>query len=230
MLTLLTMTGCRPTAWAICQRLMAKQTYAGPVHWVVVDDGQEAQPVVFARDGWEVEVVRPEPFWAPGQNTQARNILVGLKRVRAGARLIVIEDDDWYGPEHLATMAPLLEAHELVGECRARYYNLERRVWRQLNNTQHASLCSTGMRGAAIQAFQRETEQRHTFIDVHLWRNFRGRKHLYHNPRNVVGLKGLPGRQGIGMGHTPDFAGLRDNSDEVLRNWIGADVELYRWT
>src|SRR5690606_8566975 len=76
--TLLSATGARPEAWAICERLMARQDYAGPVRWVIVDDGPEPQPVTFQRDGWVLEVVRPEPYWQPGQNTQARNLAAGL--------------------------------------------------------------------------------------------------------------------------------------------------------
>ena len=51
MLTLLTATGARPEAWAICERLMARQTYAGPVRWIIVDAGPEAQPVTLQRAG-----------------------------------------------------------------------------------------------------------------------------------------------------------------------------------
>lgn len=74
MLTLLTATGARPQAWAICERLMMAQDYSGPVRWVIVDDGKEAQPVTFERDGWTLEVIRPAPYWRQGQNTQARNL------------------------------------------------------------------------------------------------------------------------------------------------------------
>lgn len=42
MMTLITPTGVRPKAWSICERLMARQTYDGPVQWVIVDDGQQA--------------------------------------------------------------------------------------------------------------------------------------------------------------------------------------------
>lgn len=50
------------------------QDYKGPVRWVIVDDGKEAQPVTFQRDDWTLEVIRPTPFWRQGQNTQARNL------------------------------------------------------------------------------------------------------------------------------------------------------------
>jgi hypothetical protein len=224
-LTLLTATGARPQAWAICERLMARQDYTGRVRWIVVDDGAEPQPVTFAREGWRVEVVRPAPAWQPGQNTQARNLLAGLGAVPADARLVVIEDDDWYAPDWLSTAAAQLARAELVGECRARYYNLSLRRGRQLSNSAHASLCSTAMRGSAISRFRHICATAPKFIDLDLWRRHASR-HLFTGGR-VVGIKGLPGRGGIGMGHRDDFRGTHDPDLSLLRQWIGNDVELY---
>ena len=135
MLTLLTATGARPAAWALCERWMARQDYAGPIRWIIVDDGPEPQPVTFQRKGWQLVLVRPSPHWAPGQNTQARNLLKGLAAVGPDERLVIIEDDDWYAPDWLTTVAAELEHAELVGEHRARYYNVEQRRGRQLANT-----------------------------------------------------------------------------------------------
>ena len=115
MLTLLTATGARAAAWAICERLMAAQDYAGPVRWIIVDDGPEPQPVTFRREGWQLVVIRPSPFWQHGQNTQARNLLKGLEVVDAHARLAIIEDDDHYRPCYLTEIAQRLERAELVG-------------------------------------------------------------------------------------------------------------------
>lgn len=225
MLTLLTATGARPEAWSICQRLMLRQDYAGPVHWIIVDDGPEAQPVTFQRDGWTLQVIRPEPYWQAGQNTQARNLLAGLTVVPAGARLVIIEDDDHYASDWLGTVDAALDRAELVGEYRARYYNLPTRRARQLSNTQHASLCSTGMRGAAIDTFRWACDRHAKFIDLELWRKHRSR-YLFGGSR-VFGIKGLPGRGGIGMGHSKDFAGTHDPDGRILREWIGDDADMY---
>lgn len=225
MLTLLTATGARPAAWALCERWMAQQDYAGPVRWIIVDDGPEPQPVTFRRDGWQLVLVRPSPHWAPGQNTQARNLLKGLAAVGPEDRLVIIEDDDWYAPDWLTTVAAELEHAELVGEHRARYYNVEQRRGRQLANTGHASLCSTAMRGSALRDFADACRSRPKFIDLELWRRPRDRR-LFGGHR-VVGIKGLPGRGGIGMGHDPDFKGEADAGGALLRDWIGADAEVY---
>lgn len=225
MLTLLTATGARPAAWALCERWMARQDYAGPVRWIIVDDGPEPQPVTFRREGWQLVLVRPSPHWLPGQNTQARNLLKGLAAVGPEERLVIIEDDDWYAPDWLTTVAAELEHAELVGENRARYYNVAQRRGRQLANTGHASLCSTAMRGAALRDLADACQSRPKFIDLELWRRPRHRR-LFGGHR-VVGIKGLPGRGGIGMGHEPDFKGEADVSGDLLRHWVGADAEVY---
>lgn len=225
MLTLLTATGARPAAWALCERWMARQDYAGPVRWIIVDDGPEPQPVTFRRDGWQLVLVRPSPHWAPGQNTQARNLLKGLAAVGPEERLVIIEDDDWYAQDWLTTVATELQHAELVGEHRARYYNVEQRRGRQLANTGHASLCSTAMRGSALRDFADACRSQPKFIDLELWRRPRDRR-LFGGHR-VVGIKGLPGRGGIGMGHDPDFKGEADPCGSLLRDWIGEDAEVY---
>jgi hypothetical protein len=226
MLTLLTATGCRPQAWAICEELMRRQNYAGPVKWIIVDDGEAAQPITFKRKNWTLMVVRPETFWKPGQNTQARNLMAGMELVEAKDQLVVIEDDDFYSPDYLTWCATWLEEFDLVGESFARYYNVKSKMARPLSNGEHASLCSTSMKGAALEAFRKELQPGVKFIDINLWRNFKGKKTLQKGNR-VVGIKGLPGREGIGMGHRNDFAGQFDRSGSILRQWVGANADLY---
>jgi hypothetical protein len=225
MLTLLTATGCRPEAFALTERMMARQTYTGPVRWIIVDDGEQAQPVTFSRPGWMLEVLRPEPFWKPGDNTQGRNLLVGLNAVDKDARLVIIEDDDWYASDWLEVCNTYLDRASLVGETKARYYNVAQRVGRQLNNVGHSSLCSTAMRGEAINVFRRACQVKQQFIDIDLWR--RHRDALLFPGNRVVGIKGMPGRGGIGMGHKQGFNGQRDPMGTLLREWVGSDAEWY---
>lgn len=225
MLTLLTATGARPHAWAICERLMAAQDFAGLVRWVIVDDGADAQPVAFQRAGWAVEVVRPVPVWSAGQNTQARNLLAGLAVIDDDARVVVIEDDDWYAADWLSHVTAAFRHAELVGECRARYYNAAQQIGRQLSNTGHASLCSTAVRGPALRALRDACRRAPKFIDLDLWRQ-PVRRYLFDGHR-VVGIKGLPGRGGIGMGHREDFKGQSDPTGALLRQWVGNDARYY---
>lgn len=225
MIHLLTATGCRPEAWSICEQLMARQNYAGAVHWVVVDDGEVKQPITFARSGWTIERLRVRPYWRPGINTQARNLLQGFEAVPTGERLIIIEDDDWYSPNWISRINDALDQAELVGESRSRYYNLQERRGRQLHNSRHASLCATAMKGNAFSSFLKACNTGQKFIDIRLWKTHQ-RKMLFEG-NDVVGIKGLPGRPGIGMGHGPGFRGTIDSDLSILRDWIGNDLALY---
>lgn len=225
MLTLLTATGCRPEAWALCERWMAAQTYTGPVRWVIVDDGAEKQLVTFSREGWSLQIVWPDHVWQPGMNTQALNLLAGLDWVGPDDKVVIVEDDDHYAPDWLAHVDKQLDGFELVGEMRARYYNTAQMRGRQLQNEKHASLCATALQGAAIDQLRQLCLPDVTFIDMHLWRGTAIKKLFTGN--RVVGIKGLPGRGGIGMGHKPDFRGTPDPSGELLRSWIGQDAEAY---
>lgn len=226
MFTVLTPTGARPKAWAICEHLMSRQSYAGRVHWIIVDDGPEPQQLTFERSGWDVTVIRPQPCWQPGENTQARNILAGLAHVDAGDRLVIFEDDDHYSPDWLVMADQMLDHAELVGEIRARYYNIKLRRGRELENTRHACLSATALRGKAIALLRDACRDRPNYIDLELWRRHRF-QYLFGGHR-VVGMKGLPGRPGIGIGHRDNFVGIDDPDGALLREWIGADADLYQ--
>lgn len=228
MLTLLTATGMRHQSWALCEKFMQRQTYAGPVRWVVVDDGQEPQPIGFEKQGWTLEVIRPEPFWLPGDNTQARNLLAGMDVIGSDERVVFVEDDDWYSPNWLQVVDAMLARAELVGEGFARYYNVQLRKYRTHKNAQHASLCSSAIRGKALETFRKVCLPGVQFIDISLWQSHPD-KHVFAGT-DVVGIKGLPGRGGIGMGHKGNFLGDIDYTGDVLKSWVGADADLYQMT
>lgn len=219
-MTLLTATGARPVAWGLCEQLMTAQDYTGAVRWVVVDDGPTPQPLAFVRDHWSLDVIRPLPAWRPGQNTQARNLSAGLAAIAADERVVIIEDDDWYAPDWLTHVVARLDGAELVGESCARYYHVRAGRQRQLHNDQHASLCATALQGRAIHALREVCAARPTYLDIELWRRPLQRR-LFDGHR-VVGIKGLPGRPGIGNGHAPTFGELDGAGRPVLKDWVGA--------
>lgn len=224
MLTLITATGSRPEAFANCQRWMARQTYDKPVRWIIVDDGQEPQEINFDKPQWLIDVLRPEPFWS-GQNTQPRNLQAALNVIHGDTKVVIIEDDDWYAPDWLSVVAEALDKHELVGEKIPNYYNVTQRVWRQFTDAKHASLCATGMRGAALNTFRSVCRPAIQFIDVLLWQAHSNQSLI--PGRRVIGIKGLAGRKGIGVGHSTRFQGQQDPSGEVLKDWLGEDAKFY---
>lgn len=230
MLTLLTVTGMRPEVWAICEKLMLRQTYEGYARWIIVDDGVDRQPITFRRNKWMLTVVYPEHVWKDNMNTQIMNLKLGMKLVQPNDRLVIIEDDDCYHPNWLKKVNNWLNKHDLVGEASARYYNVVNKGAKKMGNMKHASLCSTAMKGKAIDFFRFKLQQQgQKFIDKDLWPEFQGSKQLYQSAM-VVGMKGLPGRMGIGIGHHPEFLvnnGRHDVDRNILSNWVGPNTDLY---
>jgi len=197
MLSILTATGARPEAFDRCQQYMAAQDYTGPVRWVIVDDGPESQDIDFKRANWRIVIVRPEPFWQPGQNTQARNLLAGLEYCTD--QIVIVEDDDEYAPWWLSQCAEWLALNDLVGEAPTLYRHVNGKERMMTNKT--PSLCQTAMRGAAVQRFRDVLTTGDKLIDARLWKS--GGK-VYPYQRGVIGIKGLPGRPGVGIGHNPE--------------------------
>lgn len=220
MLNLLTATGARPEAFDLCKRWMEAQDYTKPVRWVVVDDGPEPIETSFSRENWEIVRVRPEPLWSPGKNTQARNLLYGLHEVTGP--LAIIEDDDYYAPDWLTTVVEQLEVAELVGESGAVYYNVKTRTSKRMDHPRRASLCATALRGSAIDRLREVCKSHRKNIDIHLWRH--PSRHTFHGNR-VIGMKGLPGRENIGIGKS--LSGKPDTNLTILRGLIGKDADHY---
>lgn len=199
MITVLTPTGDRHRAFKTCVAQMRMQTYNEPVRWVIVDDGQEETPIPDVC-GWQIVRLRPKPLWQPGQNTHARNLLAGLERVTD--RVVMVEDDDEYATWWLEACDARLDDHDLVGECLSLYRNKQSGTVRHMGNREHASMCSTALKGAAIDKLREICRRQAKGLDMALWKEFTGTKCIYEpEPRGVTGIKGWPGRAGIGVGH-----------------------------
>lgn len=201
MITALTPTGARPEAFAACVDQMRAQTARGC--WVIVDDGPEPMPTPDL-DGWFVLHVQRHPLWQPGENTQALNLLRGLDLIKDldDPRVAIIEDDDEYAPDWLETCDRWLNDADLVGESHSLYRHRETGRETACNNERHASLCSTTVKGAGVAALAKVCKTGAKFIDLRLWADKSLTKALHKpNPRRVTGIKGWPGREGIGIGH-----------------------------
>lgn len=224
MLYAITPTGGRPEGLALLFEYVAAQTYDGPLVWIIVDDCEPATRISRVRPGIDLEVVRPSWRWRAGMNTQAASLSTALALVPDDASLFVFEDDDIYLPAYCSTALRALEGADLVGERVSRYYNVRTRRWRALAGRFHASLASTACRGDALALFRRVCASSATMIDVTLWRTFDGAKSL-RDTGDVIGIKGLPGRAGIGIGHREGF-GTRDDGC-TLSSWAGPYARNY---
>ena len=198
------------------------QTHKGPARWIVIDDVSPATDLPDSR--FAVEVIRPSWRWQKGDNTQCQSMALALEQVGDDDIVIICEDDDAYLPNHLEATLHELETVELTGEKVARYYNVYTRRHQTMSQSNHATLASTGVRGNALKLLREICDRPTRSIDINLWHEFHGTKRLTENA-NVIGIKGMPGRSGIGIGHRDGF-GVPDTTN-ILREWIGDCADNY---
>lgn len=237
--TLITPTRDRPEAFELCRHWMARQDFRGEVQWIIVDDGDtpafHGMPPAYIRlhSGalWHVDYLRRPPSALPC--TLVENLLAAIPMVRGG-KILIIEDDDWYAPHYIEIMAGLLGANAVVGETYAHYYHVGERRYGIMPNTRHACLARTGLQAGALWALARAAEEAQAagdfWVDLRLWRQVGvdvGPVQLVPWRGLGVGIKGLPGRGGLGAGHVQGFLQNADTDLRVLRSWVGDDVALY---
>lgn len=230
MVTLITPTCDQPIGFGLCEQWMRRQTVPlASMQWIVVDDGIE--PATPTCGQQYVRRIR-EPDCS-GAQSLCRNLLAALPLAR-GEHIVLIEHDDWYAPTHVASLVDLLASRTVLaaGDDKQRYYHVGARRWKVYQN-RGAALCQTGFRRALLPLFQRVVQQSLAAnkygIDGLFWRSLTAdRKRLQHTA-TAIGIKGLPGRPGLGLGHRPEIitTWTPDPSLTVLRAWIGADIEHY---
>ena len=182
-------------------------------------------------------MIRPEKKWTLGDNSQKQNVLIGLEEC-SGDKICIVEDDDYYAPNYLETLVAELTnpRYELqvVGELNSRYYNLKHRRYRLLKNSSFSPLCQTIFRRSVISTVQKVLAERETKFDVYFWKELTVPRFLFPTTTLTVGMKGMPGRPGLGIGHNAEDPSWKQDTENLdhLFKWIGNDalkyLELYR--
>ena len=228
MIALITPTGARLDQFKLCAKWMHRQDYDDDVIWIIVDDGAALTTDIVQpgfRDNWEIIKVYPKPVWT-GQNTQGRNIKAGVDNLLTNENIdninaiFIIEDDDYYKPVYLTEMMKRMPGYQLIGETNSLYYNVHWRQHCDNNNRQHSSLFQTAFTRDVIPLLMTCLHQK--FIDADIWTKCPN-KLLFHAGTLSVGIKGMPGRGGIGAGHQNAMFFLQDQSMTYLTNLIGEE-------
>lgn len=219
--TCITPTGDRPEAFALTRKWIQSQTRQ-PDQWIVVDDGKIPLPEEL-RQG--LEYVRREPRKNEG-HTLILNMKTALPLIK-GDMILIIEDDDWYGPNYISTMVKHLLNHNLVGESHARYYHVPNQKFKRLENTVHASFCQTGFTKNLLSIFE-QCLKGDPYIDMRLWSAGRQHGFLFSDTEDKLqlhcSLKGLKGRPGIGSGHNKNSSYYEtDENYSQLIKWVGEE-------
>lgn len=236
-IVLITPTRDRPEAFRLCERWIARQTVRDHVEWIVVDDGDEPITPTMGQI-----YLRRDP--SPGVCTLPRNLHAGLDVAYAMSpdAVLIIEDDDWYAANYVEFMATKLAWARLTGENHRRYYHLPTRGYLRSYEWKHASLACTGFRREVIPKAMRACKDARVanspFVDMFLWdvlpQHMLAAKHIrdeeerlgnamktFANRRLSIGIKGVPGRGGLGDGHDASKYEHFDKNGRILREWVG---------
>lgn len=223
-ISVITPTADQQRGIALAEQYMARQTIQ-PYEWIVADDGLEPARLTMGQK----HLVRQREH--EGGRSLAMNVLAALEHV-TGDVVVIWEHDDWYHPEHLEVCRIRLKYAGATGSVMQRYYNVHHRAYIVMRNIGSA-LCNTAfhvdlidhMRKACRTAFETGS----IGVDRHFWDSLSADEKDIHTINTVVGIKGLPGRKGLGMGHRPpDHRWRRDPGGLTLAEWVGNDAENYR--
>lgn len=212
-ITVITPTCDRPAGIAHCERWMARQTVK-PDRWIVADGGMTPARLTMGQDA----------RWSPGESGAANfagNVLRALEGVTG--LVVVIEDDDWYAPDHIERCVAGLESADAYGCPLLRYWNVRFRAYWEIRN-RGASLAQTATRDvtALREAAEAALSAGDYTIDGRFWT---GRNATA--AASSVGIKGLEGTKGLGVGHRRGRRWRPDPAMVKLRQWIGSDAKFY---
>lgn len=224
-ISVITPTADQPTGMFLAERYMRRQTLQ-PDEWIVADDGVIPATLTMG----QIHLARPRTH--EGGASLASNILAGLEKA-SGDVILIWEHDDWYAPNHIELAAERLIAHRATGCVTQRYYNVATRQWILMHNVGSA-LCNTAFRrelAAKMKAGAERALAAGSYgLDRLFWDSLQAADKDIHAIETVVGIKGLPGRKGLGMGHRPDKKRPwhDDPNMEKLEEWVGRDADVYR--
>lgn len=238
MIVLITPTGARPIQIELCRQFMQRQTYAGKVVWIIVDDCIPRTTDMITegfKENWTIVKIYPTPAWLPGQNTKARNIAAGIEftiNYKDIEAIFIIEDDDYYKPQYLQRMMDRMIV-KVLGELNTVYYNVFYRNYFINRNQSHVSLFQIAFTPDMVPLFKTCYNDR--FIDFNFYQKLhaqgyvqRGEVGFFNESNLAIGIKGMKGRTGIGAGHGRLMNMLPDPGMNYLISQIGIeDARLY---
>jgi glycosyltransferase involved in cell wall biosynthesis len=242
-ITCITCTGDRPLALSLCQRWLKNQTLV-PNQWIIVDDGKiPAKNLDFIGLNYVYRRVKPnEP-----KHTMLLNLKEAFEWVK-GDKIFFFEDDEYYAPNYIEEMSSRLDNYEVVGIGRSKYYYLPLTKYGVHSNMGHASLAQTAFKRSFFNEIK-DILFGDNYFDIRIWKLVNGTnasfeskvtsisesissdgKGLIFDDKNsslYVGMKGMPGRAGIGSGHNGNMSWYAlDTNKSVLKKWISKEEDF----
>lgn len=205
MLAIITPTGGRLQQLQTLRNCLKMQIFSEPILWIIVDDmlPYTAESIRKPNSNYTIHIEHPEPTWQQGMNTQFRNLYVAMQVLKKHPeidRFAIMEDDDCYMPLYLFIMNARLQHYDLIGEGNSVYYNPSIEKLRRMRNMEHISLFQTLFNVRVLDKVINALDAI-KFIDIKLSAVIPN-KHIFQLKIPMsIGIKGLPGRAGIGSGH-----------------------------
>ena len=134
--------------------------------------------------------------------------------------IALIENDDYYTPRYLETMAAAWDEAgrpDIFGTDRTIYYNLNERAWKVMHHSRRSSAMSTLIRPNLPLTWPVDSDP---YTDIHLWQTVKGcTKHF--DPPICIGIKHGVGLCG-GRMHVDQLERLefKDPDHSQLRGWM----------
>lgn len=234
-IALLTPTGTRHQAFALCENWILRQSYRD-FKWFITDDGVE--PTIIIGDIRQTIQYLPSK-WVQGSVTLHANLKALCGMLQASiendniqyTRVFIIEDDEWYHRQYLEKMLSQTHNYLLGGEGWALYYNLQTRTWKRHKNTDYACLCRTSFditfMDTFIKMLDEPIEVNGKYLDLRLWGQYGTEGKIVCNSQPLsVGIKGMPGRKNINT-VTTQKGYVTDTNKGMLQRFLGADSVQY---
>lgn len=225
-ITLLTVTGDRQLCLDRLYYYIGRQVVKDPnIQWLVVDDGIKHATLP---DVHFLQHIKRNRIY-----DKCKSFIGNLREAIVNVRynkVLILEDDDWYSPDYIQLYSQRLENFQLIGEAPARYYNVRHRCYRIWGNGTRSSFCQTAFRADLLPTVFLCTHRGTVFVDYRLWEKDVKSKFVFKDACHCVGIKGMPGRKGIGAGHRPNLKKYHSDKDmNELEKWIGKeDTNFYR--
>lgn len=140
----------------------------------------------------------------------------GYEQLKECDLIFFIEEDDYYSPQYIETLANAWGGEDLIGVENTIYYNIFTNCYQEFKHS-HASMFCTAMKGGL--KFPSGNEK---FIDILLWKTFKGR---LIKADICVGIKHNIGLI-VSAGHTMKLK-HDDPQKEKLRNLTHEDFNFY---
>jgi len=215
MIAVVTCTGGRPELFELTKRWVDRQTVRPDV-WVITND--VGDPVGDLPGYARLHLIESQGAF--------HALSAALSFVPSGFDVVVMEDDDWYAPDHVEKAVKQLRHHRIVQVHGEHRFHLPGQL-----RIKAGSASPIGRFVPGLASFRWESIDD---VIMMLGKNGRSRIHSY-DGGTVVGIKGvgygLPGRTGATSKHNQRSKKMKrwkpDRDNNGFRSLLGVDADAY---